>query len=61
MVSDRGELNTVDMLSTSLGSEDTEDTCAASDIEYNLVLEDLGVVHNGIFVSKGSVLRKLLG
>lgn len=56
MVSDRGELDTVDMLSTGLGSEYTEDTCAASNIHDDLVLEDLGVIHNGVFVGKGPVL-----
>ena len=60
MVSDGGELNTVNMLGTGLSSEDTQDTCAASNIKHDLVLEDLGVIHNGIFVGKGSVLRRVL-
>lgn len=56
MVGNRGIFDTVDVLGTGLSSKDTQDSSSAADIEHNLVLEDMGIVHNGVFVGKGSSL-----
>lgn len=53
---------TDDMLRARLGSEHAEDTCTAADVEDELVLEQVGVVHDRIAVRARAdgVLQHLL-
>ena len=55
-IAHNGCTHTNDVLRASLGSEHTEDTGTASNIEDDLVLEDVLVLNNGVHVGAGANL-----